>query len=102
MGANVFSRPQTQRDVARFFSQVEGSAFDSVRRWQTLRNSLTRKRSLVQIQHGPAFSKTCPAVGAKRGATAGVRLQAERLFRRFKIVSMAVAPVSMTGRRWCQ
>ena len=32
MGANVFSRLQTQRDVARFFSQVRGSLFDSVRR----------------------------------------------------------------------
>jgi len=53
MGANVFSRPQTQRDVARFFSQIRGSPFDSVRRWQTPQNSLTRKRSLVQIQYGP-------------------------------------------------
>jgi hypothetical protein len=35
MGANVFRRPQTQRDVARFLSQVRGSQFDSVRRWQT-------------------------------------------------------------------
>jgi hypothetical protein len=24
MGANVFSRPQTQRDVTRFFPQVRG------------------------------------------------------------------------------
>jgi hypothetical protein len=32
MGANVFSRPQTQRDVVGFFSQVIGSPFDSVRR----------------------------------------------------------------------
>ena len=53
MGANVFSRLQTQRDVARMFPQVKGSQFDSVRRWQTLQNSLTRKRSLVQIQYGP-------------------------------------------------
>ena len=35
MGANVFSRPQTQRDVARTFLQVKGSLLDSVRRWQT-------------------------------------------------------------------
>ena len=28
MGANVFSRLQTQRDVARFFSQVRGSLFE--------------------------------------------------------------------------
>ena len=68
MGANVFSRPQTQRDVPRIFSQVKSSQFDSARRWQTLRNSLTRKRSLVQIQYGPPFSKTCPVLGAKRGA----------------------------------
>ena len=53
MGANVFSRPQTQRDVARFFPQVRGSQFDAGRRCRTLRNSLTRKRSLVQIQYGP-------------------------------------------------
>jgi hypothetical protein len=32
MGANVFSRPQTERDVARIFSQVTGSPLDSVRR----------------------------------------------------------------------
>jgi hypothetical protein len=32
MGANVFSRPQTQRDVLRMFVQVDGSPFDSVRR----------------------------------------------------------------------
>jgi hypothetical protein len=31
MGANVFRRPQTQRDVARIFSQVKGSPFDSFR-----------------------------------------------------------------------
>jgi hypothetical protein len=53
MGANIFSRPQTQRDVARILSQVRGSQLDSVRRQQTLQNSLTRKRSLVQIQYGP-------------------------------------------------
>jgi len=32
MGANVFSRPQTQRDVLRMFVQVMDSQFDSVRR----------------------------------------------------------------------
>jgi hypothetical protein len=53
MGANVFRRPQTQRDVARIFSQVKGSPLDSGRRLQTRWNSLTRKRSLVQIQYGP-------------------------------------------------
>jgi hypothetical protein len=31
MGANVFSRPQTQRDVVRTFLQVKGSLLDSVR-----------------------------------------------------------------------
>jgi hypothetical protein len=35
MGANVFSRPQTQRDSVRMFTQVNGSPFDSVRRRQT-------------------------------------------------------------------
>ena len=33
MGANVFSRPQTQRDPVRMSSQVGDSQFDSVRRW---------------------------------------------------------------------
>ena len=28
MGANVFSRPQTQHDVARIFLQVKGSPLD--------------------------------------------------------------------------
>ena len=32
MGANLFSRPQTQRDVARTFLQVEGSLLDTIRR----------------------------------------------------------------------
>jgi hypothetical protein len=32
MGANVFSRPQMQRDPIRFFSQVTDSQFDSGRR----------------------------------------------------------------------
>jgi hypothetical protein len=31
----VFSRPQTQRDSVRMFTQVNGSPFDSVRRRQT-------------------------------------------------------------------
>ena len=33
MGANVFSRPQTQRDVLRMFVQAMGSQFDSGRAW---------------------------------------------------------------------
>ena len=70
MGANVFSRPQTQRDVLGRFVQVKGSRFDSVRRWQTPWNSLTRKRSLVQIQYGPRhFSKTCLAPEVLMGAS---------------------------------
>jgi hypothetical protein len=40
MGANIFNLPQTQRDVLRMFVQVEGSLFDSVRRWQTLESVL--------------------------------------------------------------
>lgn len=32
MGANAFSRPQTQHDAARTLSQVKGSLFDSARR----------------------------------------------------------------------
>ena len=35
MGANVLSRPRTQRDVLRIFAQVKGSPFDPARRWQT-------------------------------------------------------------------
>ena len=55
MGANVFSRPRTQRDVLRIFTQVKGSPSDSDgdRRPEPPCNSLTRKRSLVQIQYGP-------------------------------------------------
>jgi hypothetical protein len=74
MRANVFSRPPTQRDVARFFSQVRRSRFDSVRRWQTLRNSLTRKRSLVQIQYGPpGISCSWPYQVALRGLTTALQ-----------------------------
>jgi len=32
MGANVFSRVQTQRDLVRLSTQVKGSRFDSARR----------------------------------------------------------------------
>ena len=32
MGANVFSRPQTQPDLVRMFSQVKRSPFDSAKR----------------------------------------------------------------------
>jgi hypothetical protein len=39
MGANVFSRPQTQHDPIRFFSQATGSQFDLVRRWQTAKTA---------------------------------------------------------------
>ena len=39
MGANVFSRPWTQHDPIRMFSQAGGSPFDSVRRCQTPRSS---------------------------------------------------------------
>jgi hypothetical protein len=61
MGANVSRRPQTQRNVARFFSQVRGSGFDSVRRSQTPWNSLMpRKRSLFK-------SSTAHQVGRRRG-----------------------------------
>ena len=35
MGANVFSRPQTQHDAVRFFSQLTRLQFDLARRWQT-------------------------------------------------------------------
>jgi hypothetical protein len=35
MGANVFSRPQTQHDAIRFFSQLRRLQFDLARRWQT-------------------------------------------------------------------
>ncbi len=74
MGANVFSRPQTQRDPVRLFSKVRDSQFDSVRRLRTPQNSLTRKRSLVQIQYGPPSSKTCPAVGSQKGSQQPVKL----------------------------
>jgi hypothetical protein len=35
MGANVLSRPQTQRDAVRMSAQIKGSPFDAVRRSQT-------------------------------------------------------------------
>jgi hypothetical protein len=35
MGANVFSRPQTQHDAIKFFSQLRRLQFDLARRWQT-------------------------------------------------------------------
>lgn len=67
MGANVFSGPQNQRDPVRMFAQVKDSRFDSVRRCQTSRNSLTRKRSMVQIQ----YDRRHPVVhGGRRPAPA--------------------------------
>ena len=36
MGANVLSRPRTQHDPVRTFSQARGSPVDPVRRRQTL------------------------------------------------------------------
>jgi 8-oxo-dGTP pyrophosphatase MutT (NUDIX family) len=38
IGANVFSRPRTQRAPVRVFVQFKGSPFDSVRRRQTSQN----------------------------------------------------------------
>jgi hypothetical protein len=45
--------PSAPRDFVGLFLQVDGSPVDSLRPRQTVRISLTRKRSLVQIQYGP-------------------------------------------------
>jgi len=45
MGASVFSRLLTQRDVAGMFTQLKVSPLDPVRRRQTFQNSLTRERT---------------------------------------------------------
>ena len=68
MGANMFRLPQTQHDSVRMSVQVKGSPFDSVRRWQTPKppgTSLTRKRSLVQVQYGPPRRPAAGQVGCK-------------------------------------
>jgi hypothetical protein len=78
MGANVFSRLQTQRDLIRLSTQVTGSPLDSGRQAQTPRNSLTRKRSLVQIQYGPpGISCSWPYQVALRGPTTGPTVRAK-------------------------
>jgi hypothetical protein len=58
MGANVFSRPQTQHDPLRPFAQVgapRSTQPDGDRHQEWAWTSLTRKRSLVQILYGPRF-----------------------------------------------
>ena len=50
MGANVFSRHRTQRDPVRFSSQVRAPGSTQSDGARQLRNSLTQRRSLVQIQ----------------------------------------------------
>jgi len=77
MGANAVSRLQTQRDVVGMSVQVRNSPFDSVdgdRHQKPSRNSLTRKRSLVQIQYGPRFSKTRPPRGSQKGSQKEAKL----------------------------
>jgi hypothetical protein len=70
MGANAVSRLRTQRDVTRMSALVNDSPFDPIRRRRTLPNSLTRKRSQVQILYGPRhFSKSCLALRTTKGAT---------------------------------
>jgi hypothetical protein len=55
----------SRRSGARSSTQSDGD-----RHPKRLRNSLTRKRSLVQIQYGPRhFSKICLALGARMGAS---------------------------------
>jgi hypothetical protein len=52
-GASPRRLPSSPRDFVGLFLQVEGSPIDSRRPGRTVRNYLTRKRSLVQIQYGP-------------------------------------------------
>ena len=61
-------RSTTRSDSSRRSMARSSTKSDGDRQLKRLRNSLTRKRSLVQIQYGPPFSKTCPVVGAKTGA----------------------------------
>jgi hypothetical protein len=94
-------RSTTRSDSSRRSMARSSTQSDSDRQLKRLRNSLTRKRSLVQIQYGPRFSNVCLAGGAKRGAQGGARSQPDPVFFwRFKIEFIAVAPVSMTGRSW--
>src|SRR6266568_8320372 len=73
MGANAISRPQTQPDPVRNLSQIKAPRStqpDGNRLPRTAKTSLTRKRSLVQIQYGPrGFSKTRLARKASMGAS---------------------------------
>jgi hypothetical protein len=53
MGANVFGRRQTRRDLLGRFRQVGGSPFDSNRPRQTRRIRMACKRSGVRIPIAP-------------------------------------------------
>jgi len=74
MGANVFSRLQTQHDANQILLAAQALA---VRLSPTVADArdrsgfpLLRKRSLVQIQYGPRhFSKTCLTPKASMGAS---------------------------------
>jgi len=92
----------TQSDCSCRSRAPRSTQSDGDRQLEPFRNSLTRKRSLVQIQYGPRFFECMSHWGAKRGAQGRARTQADPVsFRRFKIEFMAVAPVLMTGLSWC-
>ncbi len=71
MGANAISRPQTQPDPVRNLSQIKAPRStqpDGDRLPITAKTSLTRKRSLVQIQYGPRFSNACLPGESRKGS----------------------------------
>src|SRR5713101_1286104 len=80
MGANAIRRPPTQPDPVRNLSQIKAPRStqpDSDRLPRTAKTSLTRKRSLVQIQYGPpGVSRFWPYQVALCGPTIGPTVRA--------------------------
>ena len=70
MGANVFSRPQTERDVARIFSQVKGSPLElSPTVTDTLEFPDTEEVTGSNPVRPTAFFESCLAVRAPMRAS---------------------------------
>jgi hypothetical protein len=66
----ALGRSTTQSDSSRRSVTLHSTQSDGDRRPDPLWISLTRKRSLVQIQYGPRhFSKTCLVLGTQMGAS---------------------------------
>ena len=64
-GVNAGESRGPCRGSCRANQQVRGSVILARKRWS---GTLTRKRSLVQIQYGPLISKTCPPRGSQKGS----------------------------------